>query len=191
MNKGQIERERLAIKQRIAQEDKRKSAAVNGKQRMSAEQRESFAMSEGYVRMNVAVYMAYELATLADTYAAQVEEGLRDSGLTLGELFSPLHDMQKGYERFERNFHKIFFTNARDCDIEKSRYNIDSVLQFVSKCEEEAVQSGLLYNKYRRTRKDMGKGCDTCRKWNTEHCAIAKVFDEAEKMGCMGWQDKD
>ena len=135
MNKGQIERERLAIKQRIAQEDKRKSAAVNGKQRMSAEQRESFAMSEGYVRMNVAVYMAYELASIADTYAAQVEAGLRDSGLTLGELFSPLHDMKKEYERFEKNFHKIFFSNARECDIERARYNIDSVLQFVSKCE--------------------------------------------------------
>lgn len=164
---------------------------------LNEEQREAFANTKEYVECNARLEMVLNLLYCAKRKYEEIEKILAEGkdGYTLkGKLKTRLEGAMTNGKAVEKAFYQTFF--PEDWQRRISEDNSLRLEQLLNQKVGYAVKDGMKMLEMTRIRKEMGKGCDTCRKFRTQDCTYSLLasdsrLEEMERdLGCRGWLSK-
>lgn len=160
-----------------------------------AERWREYTLSESFCKVNAWSLIAKACAYTAMVMAGQIEDELTDQGFLFGSLKSKLESFARSGDAYYKKFNSNVGGTAENkrltdaIDIELNRWMEDM--------ERQLVKDGMAFAKGIKTRRETGKGCDTCRKFMTEHCLVTQeaVYGSKEELeamfSCYGHQKRE
>ena len=170
-----------------------KEEFIQKQQQLEQRQRE-FLMSDDYADATTRMYTAYYLLSVAREYIDDVYDILSNYGsANMNSIRKEILSMLSAFDRYDKKFRtKMLPKNSPqyagrcNCIIN----GFEDLRSFTDNMINKTLYEGKKYMQYVRIRAQLGHGCDTCRKFLTNHCSTSRIFPYPTETACLAYQQK-